>query len=661
MKKAVCFLLCALFLTALFSLAGCRDPGAGAPFSVLGAADDPNTKIDLWLNAKNNTYYLFLPADADCGALTVLCENKHVTVDGTALTDGERTDLFAEKKTAMIRVGGREFSLIVSQSANIPAVYIQTQSGSLDAIHADKSYKEAAVLTAYQNGVPVVSAAPLSYIKGRGGSTWLNYIKKPYNIKFEEKTDLFGMGKAKKWALLADAQPLAEIKEPVALDLAREMSFTFTPEYRHVDLYINGAYAGLYRVCEKAEVGGQRLDIPDLDDANTAANPDVKSADLPFEIARADGTVETTAGTLLPGDRRAAAWQNEPADIAKGYLLELTDHDGGGCGFRSPRGFHIELTSPEYASREEAALIASLYADAEDALYSPDGRNGQGKYYTEYFDPVSFADMYILREYTLDHDAGCRSIFFYKPADGDTLYAGPVWDFNATFALDYTMLGASLNDPDTLWIAANCYFSETLTADGAALDGLLPSLFTALYRHEDFRAVVAARWAELAPLFEGAADRASALKKTLLAATLADRLRWGAPVGDTDIDALADFMTERKAALDIAFSADGAMLYYDAGAGDGFAAESKILSVGDVAVLRSANKETQAQLMQRIGNGVSVLTQIDTLVTAPSEEYEFAGWNAAPDGSGEMYQPGDGFELTEKTCVLYAQWKRKGK
>ena len=41
-------------------------------------------------------------------------------------------------------------------------------------------------------------------IKGRGNSTWdLPTTKKPYNIKFEEKVDLFGFGKAKKWSLIA--------------------------------------------------------------------------------------------------------------------------------------------------------------------------------------------------------------------------------------------------------------------------------------------------------------------------------------------------------------------------------------------------------------------------------------------------------------------------
>ncbi|MBR5427673.1 MAG: CotH kinase family protein [Clostridia bacterium] len=659
MKKAVCLLLCALFLTALFSLSGCRKADGGAPFSVLAVGNDPDTRIDLWLDASANVYYLFLPADTDRSALTVLCGKNRVEIDGAALTDGEATDLFAEKNAAVMRFGDREYSLIVSQSANVPAIFIQTESGSLDAIRADKDHKESAVMTVCENGGTTLSAAHLAYMKGRGGSTWLNYEKKPYNIKFEEKTDLFGMGSAKKWALLADAQPLARIKEPAALDLAREMSFAYTPEYRHVDLYVNSEYLGLYRVCEKAEVGGQRLDIPDLGDANAAANPDVKSAGLAYEIVRADGAVETAEGTLLPGDRRAAAWENEPADIAKGYLLELTDHDGGGCGFRSPRGFHIELTSPEYATRNEASLVASLYADAEEALFSPDGKNAKGKYYTDYFDPVSFADMYILREYTLDHDAGNRSIFFYKPADGETLYAGPVWDFNATFALDYTMLGTSLNDPAALWIAANCYFSETTGTDGAGLDGVLPSLFTALYRHEDFRAVVAARWSELSPRFDEAADKASALNKNLRAASLADRLRWGAPVGDTDVAALTEFMTARKAALDSAFSADGAMLYYDAGAGEGFAAESKVLRVGDPVTLKGVLEETQEQLRAEIENGVSVLSRIDTLITPPSEAYEFAGWNTKPDGSGETYQPGDGFTVTQTTTVLWAQWKKK--
>lgn len=86
------------------------------------------------------------------------------------------------------------------QSANIPAMYIQTDE-SLDYIHADKGNKSSASIRTYENGEMTLDGQ-LKQIKGRGNSTW-NYAKKPYNIKFDEKTSLMGMPKAKKWSMLA--------------------------------------------------------------------------------------------------------------------------------------------------------------------------------------------------------------------------------------------------------------------------------------------------------------------------------------------------------------------------------------------------------------------------------------------------------------------------
>ena len=45
---------------------------------------------------------------------------------------------------------------------------------------------------------------PLDYIRGRGNSTW-KAEKKPYRIKLENKTDVFGLGTNKHWVLLANA------------------------------------------------------------------------------------------------------------------------------------------------------------------------------------------------------------------------------------------------------------------------------------------------------------------------------------------------------------------------------------------------------------------------------------------------------------------------
>ena len=70
------------------------------------------------------------------------------------------------------------------------------------------------------------------------------------------------MGAAKKWILLANAFDASNINNKMAYDFAAKAGCAYTPECRWVDLYLNGAYTGLYLLSERNEVDSQRVDIP---------------------------------------------------------------------------------------------------------------------------------------------------------------------------------------------------------------------------------------------------------------------------------------------------------------------------------------------------------------------------------------------------------------
>ena len=57
-------------------------------------------------------------------------------------------------------------------------------------------------------------------LKGRGNTTFLKE-KMPFQIKFPEKVDLFGMGKSKKWILLANYYDSTEVRNSVAFYIER--------------------------------------------------------------------------------------------------------------------------------------------------------------------------------------------------------------------------------------------------------------------------------------------------------------------------------------------------------------------------------------------------------------------------------------------------------
>ena len=216
-------------------------------------------------------YYFYLPTGSDLSSVeTRFLASSAVYVGEKKLGYGKKTDAFAGGGEFTVTCGSSSYQVVVLESENIPAMFIETESGSLEAIHADKSYKEKGTIAVFEDGKLTVDAK-LSSIKGRGNSTW-GLPKKPYNIKFEKKTDLFGMGKAKKWSLLASFYDPSFLRNTFIFDLADEIGLFYSSKSKHVDLYINGEYQGNYLVCESVEVGESRVNITDLDDLNEEAN-----------------------------------------------------------------------------------------------------------------------------------------------------------------------------------------------------------------------------------------------------------------------------------------------------------------------------------------------------------------------------------------------------
>ena len=98
-------------------------------------------------------------------------------------------------------------------------------------------------------------------IRGRGNSTW-GMPKKPYKLKFDDKIDFLGMGKAKTFTLIANYCDKSLLRNYLAFKVAMSMSEVhYTTEIRTVELVLNGEYVGLYNVCEQNEAKENRVEI----------------------------------------------------------------------------------------------------------------------------------------------------------------------------------------------------------------------------------------------------------------------------------------------------------------------------------------------------------------------------------------------------------------
>ena len=151
------------------------------------------------------------------------------------------------------------FFLFISRlvvADTIPSMYIETEN------HAEIASKEeylGAKLKIDDGGS--ISDNISCEIKGRGNYTWKAYPKKPYKIKFKEKIGLFGFPNNKKWVLLGDFCDCSLLRTAYMSELSRAIGLEWTFNYQHVNLYINGNYAGIYILIDHLEKSKNRINV----------------------------------------------------------------------------------------------------------------------------------------------------------------------------------------------------------------------------------------------------------------------------------------------------------------------------------------------------------------------------------------------------------------
>lgn len=141
---------------------------------------------------------------------------------------------------------------------NLPHVYISTFDGKDVTSNTNEVYARLYVV----DESDVATAYDSIAIRGRGNSTWI-LDKKPYRIKFKDKTRFLGPDRAnaKKWTLLANHGDKTLIRNALASYIGDLCGQTFTPAAKFVDLTLNGDYRGCYQISDQIEVRKKRVDV----------------------------------------------------------------------------------------------------------------------------------------------------------------------------------------------------------------------------------------------------------------------------------------------------------------------------------------------------------------------------------------------------------------
>lgn len=381
-------------------------------YSEIGIRLPGNWQQKIMLYPDGEKLYAFLPAGADRSNLHwSFDENKYeVTCAGRGIRNNARVAVFDGEETVQIRERNEDeltsYRLCVLQSENIPAIFINTESGSMDWIHREKGNRESGTFASLnENGEPVYEG-PLEKITGRGNSSWAE-DKKSYTITLSEKAELAGMPAAEKWVLQANAMDATRMRNKLTYDLARDMGLRYAVDSAYADVWLNGEYVGNYLLCEKIEAGKERVDIS------------------------AEDASEETDGYVREED--GAWWEYVGAqDRRDGYLLEFNERIGEEeTGYFYAAGRQVEIKTPKQPTREEYAYIRDyarkLTESTENAANSDS--------YLEYLDLESWSRLFLINELSNDTDANRYSVFYYKDK-GTKLYAGPIWDYDIAWGND---------------------------------------------------------------------------------------------------------------------------------------------------------------------------------------------------------------------------------
>ena len=239
-------------------------------------------------------------------------------------------------------------------------------------------------------------------IERRGNSSqWQG--KTPYRFETVDdegensNVELLGMPAENDWVLYAPWQDKTMIRNVLTYQLSNEMG-RYASRSRHVELYLNDEYRGIYVLMEKIKRDGNRVDISKL-------NPDE-----------------------ITGD-----------DVTGGYILKFDwfytgDNIGGFESEFDEMIYNYHYPKPSDIVPEQEAYIEEYINEFETIMMGTDYTNDSTGY-PSMMNVESFVDFILLQELAKNVDAYRLSTYIYKDKESidNRLTAGPVWDFNHGF------------------------------------------------------------------------------------------------------------------------------------------------------------------------------------------------------------------------------------
>lgn len=306
----------------------------------------------------------------------------------------------------VITAGGQAFT-----SSNLPIIVINTGSSTI--VDEPKVMVDMGIID-NGSGINNITDPFNGYdgkcgIEFRGNSTQ-GFDKKTYSIELwtaagvDTVASLLGMPTEEDWILHAMIIDKTLLRIPLSFYLSERMGH-YSPRYRFCEVVIDGDYRGVYILTEKIKRDANRVPIADL-----------LATDLTGD--------EVTGGYILRID-----WLDNPSGFESNYNAQAGD----------PMFFQWYYPKAGNIAPQQAAYIEQYMDEFEEALFSPNYMNSQGKIYWDYMDITSFADFLISNELAKNSDGYKLSSYLFKHKDsqGGKFHMGPIWDFDQSYGYSH--------------------------------------------------------------------------------------------------------------------------------------------------------------------------------------------------------------------------------
>ncbi len=403
--------------------------------------------INAWKG--EDIYYLFLPSYAKLDEVKLLSYATEFEIEkpqAIVMRGGTLSGLpFEEVLSCKTAATKEEFSFCLMKSDNLPTVYLETDSGTLDAIWADKNVEENGKMQILDVDGKLLYKGGLKGVKCRGNYSFAHFQKKSMTITLKEEISLLGLGSGDKYVLVANASDPTLIRNEIARKMEEALEAEYTNNGKFVDLYANGNYLGTYYLCETIEIGTGRIQITDMEASMERLYQKANYASLE--------SYETE-------NKKAKQMDVNPSDITGGYLVEreyekryTEEYAFNPSSFRTQGGEYFVVKSPQYCSDEQIDYIKDYFDKAEAAMLAKDGIHPQtGLSYEAYIDVDSFVKKYLVEEVTKNYDGGVSSSYFYKDSDlvDGRLKAAPMWDCDMSMGSYLDWMAYFCEDPTGL-------------------------------------------------------------------------------------------------------------------------------------------------------------------------------------------------------------------